>query len=86
MCKGTIDNTHESGYRRHSAQGMTSPVVSQGLSSSGIKPELTSDMVNVLDACDAARFSPTSSETEAMEQLFARTSKLMQDLSKAMKP
>ncbi|MDP6125210.1 MAG: BatD family protein [Candidatus Latescibacteria bacterium] len=69
-----------------SAQGMTSPVVSQGLSSSGIKPELTSDMVNVLDACDAARFSPTSSETEAMEQLFARTSKLMQDLSKAMKP
>ncbi|MGD8376225.1 MAG: BatD family protein [Acidobacteriota bacterium] len=58
------------------AAGLTRDRIREVLTAAGAAEELRSETQSVLDACDAARFAPSSVSEGAMEELLARAESL----------
>ena len=52
------------------------------LSERGVAPELVENLIGVLDNCEMARYTPGSSESESMHQIFDQAEKAVTELDR----
>ncbi len=63
-------------------EGLTRPELGRELERRGFPPELVSELLQELDNCDFARFSPSGSDPREMDQALKRTRKLLDRINR----
>lgn len=65
-----------------SIEGLTRTELRQGMEMAGYPEELVNEVIEELDACDLARFTPSAASAEEMQRVIKKVSKLIDKLSR----